>query len=113
MNTTTSQAPETFKPHPVYYSKEDPLAQEPLEGGPKTYEVSEEIIRSNRLIEELDINPELPPVKRQQLEWVIQTNQLSFSLDNQLGQLDAKVQIPLIPGAKPISLPPFPSSPAK
>ena len=27
--------------------------------------------------------------------------------------MDAKVQIPLNPGAKPISLPPFPSSPAK
>ena len=64
-NTTTSQAPEALKPHPVYYSKEDPLTEEPLEGGPKTYEVSEEIISSNRLIKELDINPELPPVKKQ------------------------------------------------
>ena len=64
-NTTTSQAPEAFKPHPVYYSKEDPLTKEPLEGGPKTYEVSEEIISINHLIEELDINPELPPVKKQ------------------------------------------------
>ena len=27
--------------------------------------------------------------------------------------MDAKVQVPLNPGAKPISLPPFPSSPAK
>ena len=32
---------------------------------------------------------------------------------DRLGHLDAKVQIPLNPGAKPISLPPFPSSPAK
>jgi hypothetical protein len=64
-NTATSQTSEALKPHPVYYSKEDPLAEEPLEGGPKTYEVSEEIISSNRLIEELDINPELPPVKKQ------------------------------------------------
>ena len=30
-----------------------------------------------------------------------------------MGHLDAKVQIPLIPGTKPILLPPFPSSPAK
>ena len=112
-NTTTSQAPEALKLHPFYYSKEDALAKEPLEGGPKTYEVSEGIISSNRLIKELDINPELPPVKRQRLEPVIQANQLSFGLDNQLGHLDAKVQIPSIPGAKPISLPPFPSSPAK
>ena len=36
-NTATSQAPEALKPHPVYYSKEDPLAEEPLEGGLKTY----------------------------------------------------------------------------
>ena len=84
-----------------------------MEGGPKTCEVSEEIISSNRLIKELDINPEVPPVKRQQLEQVIQANQLSFSLDNRLGHLDTKVQIPLVPGTKPISLPPFPSSPAK
>ena len=36
-NTATSQTSEALKPHPVYYSKEDPLAEEPLEGGPKTY----------------------------------------------------------------------------
>ena len=34
-------------------------------------------------------------------------------MDDRLGHLDAKVQIRLIPGAKPITLPPFPSSPAK
>ena len=64
-NTATSQAPEALKLHPVCYSKEDPLAEEPLEEGPKTYKVGEEIISSNHLIKELDINPELPPVKRQ------------------------------------------------
>jgi hypothetical protein len=64
-NTATSQAPEALKLHPVYYSKEDPLAEEPLGGGPKTYEGGEELISSNHLIKELDINPELPPVKRQ------------------------------------------------
>ena len=32
-NTTTSHAPTVFEPHPAYYSKEDPLAEEPLEGG--------------------------------------------------------------------------------
>ena len=112
-NTATSEAPEAFKLHPVYYSKEDPLAEEPLKGGPKTYEVSEEFIGSDRLIKELDINPELLPVKRQRLEQVIKANQMYFGLDDQLGHLDGRVQIPLIPGAKPISLPPFPSSPAK
>jgi hypothetical protein len=83
-NTTTSHAPEVFEPHPAYYSKEDPLAEEPLEGGPKTYEVSEESVGSDRLIKELDINPELPRVKRQRLEQVIQANQMSFGLDDRL-----------------------------
>ena len=112
-STATSQAPSALKPLPSYHSEEDPLAEEPLEGGPKIYEVGEETVNSNCLAEELDINPELPPIKRQQLEWILKDNQVSFGLDDRLGHLDAKVQIPLNPGAKPISLPPFPSSPAK
>ena len=44
---------------------------------------------------------------------MIQANQLSFGLDNQLGHLDANIHILLIPGAKPISLTPFSSSPTK
>ena len=112
-STATSQAPSALKMLASYHSEEDPLAEELLEGGPKIYEVGEETVNSNRLVEELDINPELPPIKRQQLEQILKYNQISFGLDNRLGNLDAKVQIPLNPGAKPISLPPFPSSPAK
>jgi hypothetical protein len=112
-STATSQAPSALKPLPSYHSEEDPLAEEPLEGGPKIYEVGEETVNSNRLIEELDINPELPPIKKQRLERILKNNQIAFGLDDRLGHLDAKVQIPLNPGAKPISLPPFPSSPAK
>ena len=33
-NTATSQAPAVLKPLPAYHTKEDPLTEEPLEGGP-------------------------------------------------------------------------------
>jgi hypothetical protein len=62
-NTATSQAPAALQPLPAYFTKEDPLAEPPLEGGPKIYEVGEESVSSTQLLEELDINPELPPEK--------------------------------------------------
>ena len=52
-STAASQAPSALKPLPSYHSEEDPLAEEPLEGGPKIYEVGEETINSNRLVEVL------------------------------------------------------------
>ena len=111
--TATSQAPAALQPLPAYFTEEDPLAEPPLEGGPKIYEVGEESVSSIQLLEELDINPELPSDKRAQLEQILTSNELAFGLDGRLGHLDAKVQIPLIPNAKPISLPPFPTSPVK
>jgi hypothetical protein len=44
--TATSQAPAALQPLPTYFTKEDPLAEDPLEGGPKIYEVGEETISS-------------------------------------------------------------------
>jgi hypothetical protein len=41
-NTATSQAPAVLKPLPAYHTKEGPLTEEPLEGGPNVYEVNEE-----------------------------------------------------------------------
>jgi hypothetical protein len=111
--TATSQAPAALQPLPAYFTKEDALAEGPLEGGPKIYKVGEETISSTRLLEELDINPELPPDKQQHQKQVLISNEAAFGLDNRLGYLYAKVQIPLIQGSKPISLPPFPSSPVK
>jgi hypothetical protein len=55
----------------------------------------------------------LIPDKQQHLKQVLTSNKVAFRLDDRLGHLDAKVQIPLVPGSKPISLPPFPSSPVK
>ena len=99
-----------MQPLPAYFIEEDPLAEPPLEEGPKIYKVGEGSIQ---LLEELDINPELPPDKQTQLEQVLTSNELAFGLDDRLGYLDAKVKIPLVPGTNPISLPPFPTSPVK
>jgi hypothetical protein len=109
----TTATPAALKPLPTYFTKEDPLAENSLEGGPKIYEVGEETISNTQLLEELDINLELPPDKQQCLKQVLTLNEVAFGLDNRLGHLDAKVQIPLIPGSKPISLPLFPSSPVQ
>jgi len=83
-----------------------------LEGGPKVAELPEDFVDSKRLIEELDINPELPDVQRKKLQDVIVKNQRAFGLDDRLGHLDVKVRIPLKPEAKEVSLPPFHASPA-
>ena len=112
-DTAMSQAPAALQPLPAYFTEEDPLAEPPLEGGPKIYKVGEESVSSIQLLEELDINPELPPDKRTRLEQVLTSNELAFGLDGRLGHLDTKVQIPLVPDAKPISLSPFPTSPVK
>jgi hypothetical protein len=89
-STATSQAPSALQLLPFYHSEEDPLAKESLKGGLKVYEIGEETINSSRLVEELDINPELPPIKRQQLEQILKNNQMSFGLDDRLGHLDVK-----------------------
>ena len=64
-STATSQAPLALKPLPSYHSEKDSLAEEPLEGGPKVFEVGEETVNGNCLVEELDINPKLPLLKKQ------------------------------------------------
>lgn len=90
------------------------LTKPPVEGGPKTAELAEESVDSANLFKSLDIKPDLTSEKRKRLEEVIWNNQRAFGLNDRLGELaDFKVQIPLYPGAKEVSLPPFPSSPAK
>ena len=57
-------------------------------------------------------NPELPAVERDRIQEVIVKNHRAFGLDDRLGHLDHAIHIPLKPGAKKISLPPFHASPA-
>ena len=42
-----------------------------MEGGPKVAELSEDLVDSKRLIEVLDIDPELPAVERDRIQEVI------------------------------------------
>lgn len=111
-STVRSEASEVLGEIPSWFKEEDALAEPPIEGGPKTAEGPEDTIPSSRLLEELDINPEISADKKRRLQEVIARNELAFGLDDRLGHLDAKVQIPLKPGAKEISLPPFGTSPA-
>ncbi|KAK7059402.1 hypothetical protein R3P38DRAFT_3522434 [Favolaschia claudopus] len=53
---------------------DDPLAEEPLEGGPKTAEVPPEPVSSAQLLTEIDISPDVTPEQRKQLEEVLIRN---------------------------------------
>ena len=66
---------------------------------------------SERLIEVLNINPELLASKRKKIQDVIIKNQRAFGLDNCLRDLDQTITIPLKPDGKEVSLPPFHASP--
>src|SRR6202000_1841035 len=85
---------------------------EPLEGGPKTSEPAP-LPQKNSSLSEIDISPHLTTEQSNALKKVIQDNKSAFGLGMRLGQYPAKVTIRLKPETEPISLPPFPLSPAK
>ncbi|KAI1785046.1 hypothetical protein LXA43DRAFT_863474, partial [Ganoderma leucocontextum] len=93
--------------------EDDPLASEPLEGGPKTSEAPPEDISEGDLFCNIDISKDLSEEQQQRLREVAQRNWSAFSLNGRLGTVKARCTILLRPGAKEVSLPPFPSSPAK
>jgi hypothetical protein len=99
--------------------KEEPVpatdqteGDEPLEGGPKTSEPAPPP-KKNSSLSEIDISPHLTQNQAQALRKVVKENQDAFGLGMRLGQYPAKVTIKLKPESEPISLPPFPQSPAK
>ncbi len=94
-------------------SEEDPLAEEPLEGGPKTSEALPEDVPSHAFLSSVDLPSDLSPTQRSSLEKVLIKNRAAFSLDGKLGTVKSECTIPLRPGSKEVSLPPFASSPAK
>ncbi|KAI0707012.1 hypothetical protein C8Q76DRAFT_628954, partial [Earliella scabrosa] len=94
--------------------EEDPLASEPVEGGPKVSETPADEVPSSALINAVDISSELSSEDRQKLLEVLERNRAAFSLDGKLGRVQGSTcNIPLRDGAKEVSLPPFPTSPAK
>jgi hypothetical protein len=93
--------------------EEDPLSEPPLTGGPKTAELPGDIVMEDQLLEELDLSESLSPKQRQNMEAILVKNKYVFGLNGRLGNYDTHVEIPLVEGAKPVSIAPFPSSPAK
>ena len=91
--------------------KEDIYSEPTVEGGPKVAELPEDHMDSKRLIEVLDINPELPASERKEIQDVIVRNQRAFGLEDCLRHLDQTITIPLKPDVKEVSLPPFHASP--
>jgi hypothetical protein len=110
--TVSSKAMDLSNSNKIIFTEEYLLSKPPLEGGPKAAELPEDFVDSKRLIGELNINSELPDIQRGKLQNVIVKNQRAFGLDNRLGHLDVKVQIPLKPEAKEVSLLLFHTSPA-
>jgi hypothetical protein len=91
---------------------DDPLAGEPVEGGPKTSEPPPEPVSGDRLLAEVDFSPDLLESQRKQLEEVVLKNSKAFGLDGRLGDYAAHIDITMKPNAEPVSLPPFHASPA-
>ncbi|KAH9910921.1 uncharacterized protein BXZ73DRAFT_53950, partial [Epithele typhae] len=93
---------------------EDPLAEEPLEGGPKTSEPPPDDVALEEFLSNLDISSEVRGEDRQRLVEVLTKNRAAFALDGRLGEAkNTECTIPLRANAKEVSLPPFPASPAK
>ncbi|THU76649.1 hypothetical protein K435DRAFT_607767, partial [Dendrothele bispora CBS 962.96] len=111
-NLITSEANITSKAHRNATGTSDPSATDPIKGGPKTSEVHIEDVPSKRLLTDISISADLTASQRARLEKILLDNSTAFGLDGRLGTFDAKVDIPLKPGSQPVSLPPFPMSPA-
>ena len=106
------QIQEILDPSRSRYSEEDPLAESPVEGGPKTAEMPEEVIPEVKLLQELDVSTNLSQDQIQKIQSILMRHKGVFGLDSRLGNYAEEVRIPLILDTKPISVPPFHTSPA-
>ena len=70
----TSKVKDFLPTWKIDLEKEDIYSEAPMEGGPKVVELSEDLVDSKRLIEALDINPELLAVERDRIQEVIIKN---------------------------------------
>jgi hypothetical protein len=111
--TVTSHSEVSSKAQRNATEADDPAAQDPLEGGPKTSETAPDPTPAGQLLNEVNISEDLSNFQRSQLERIILKNQEAFGLDGRLGNYKEHIDIPMKPGAVPVSLPPFPVSPAK
>ncbi|KAG6906162.1 hypothetical protein DXG01_015524 [Tephrocybe rancida] len=95
----------------------DPLSEEDRllndeNWGPKTTATLEELLEGD--MEDLvTLGPDIPDNVRPCLVEVLCQNSAAFGTGGRLGQVAAKVSIPLQPGVQPISVPMYGASPAK
>jgi hypothetical protein len=82
-----------------------------LEGGPKSSEIEPDPVSSKDFLDTLDINPELSPEQRKQVEKVLLKRKEAFGLDGCLGHHASKFEIRLKEGAEPVSMRPYHASP--
>jgi Reverse transcriptase (RNA-dependent DNA polymerase)/RNase H-like domain found in reverse transcriptase/Aspartyl protease len=81
------------------------------EGGPKTAELEPDDIPSEKFFEVLDVNPDLPTGKREQVKEILWKRRNAFGLDGRLGNLKTQFEIRLKEGAEPVSKKPYHASP--
>jgi hypothetical protein len=112
LSTATEATPPLQEPATQNEAK--PHDTEHLGWGPKTADPGlDHVCPSEKLREVIDVDPALSAEQQDALYEIIKRNQAAFGLDGQLGHLKSKVHIELHPGTKPISMPPYYTSPAK
>ena len=72
--TVTSKVKDFLPTWKIDLEKEDVYSEAPVECGPKVTKLLEDLVDSKRLIEALDINPELLAVERDRIQEVIVKN---------------------------------------
>jgi hypothetical protein len=80
--------------------------------GPKTTTLPDEKVTSN-IVDLVDLSPDIPNDVYPELARILQENAAAFGVNRRLGRVPSKVDIPLQPGSRPISIPMYGTSPAK
>lgn len=88
------------------------LLAQAVEGGPKTSEVPNDEVSRKEWLEKIDVSEALDEEQTARMKEVIRRNERSFAIDGHLGHYEEEVEIPLLPGTKPISVAPYVASPA-
>lgn len=100
--------------NPTQNTMDEPDLPGEVQGGPKTAEISVDDTSEDELVDSIGYSPELTEEQRDKLKQIVRKNMLAFGFGDRLGHYPAKVRVPVKPGTKEVSLPPFPNmSPAK
>ncbi|KAG6912359.1 hypothetical protein DXG01_015204, partial [Tephrocybe rancida] len=73
--------------------------------GPKTTALPDDEPLKGDVADLVNLGPDIPEDVKPKLIEVLRKNRRAFGLDGRLGQVDAKVDVPLKPGAQPVSVP--------